>query len=172
MNENTTHATVSTRSVGMKYGWISALAAIVIFFCPVILGLNPFKGIWNWIAFFVSAIILFLAHKKYRDSDGFMSYGQGVAIGFWMTVISTALSLFVMYVYLNFIDSSPMDLVFNEAQAEIEKSGQEDEFVALAMTWTRKLFWVFVFASAVFWGMIMTLILTIFTQKKAPEQAF
>ena len=172
MSENTTQPTVSTRAVGVKYGWISALAAMAIFFCPLILGQNPFKGVWDWIGYFVGVIVLFLAHKKYKDSNGFMSYGQGVTIGFWMTITSVVLSVFVMYAYLTFIDPLPLERVFNEAQVEIEKSGQADEFIDMAMYWMRKLFWVITFAGSVFWGMIMTLILTIFTQKKAPEQAF
>jgi hypothetical protein len=174
MNENAQpESTASTRSVGIKYGWISALIGIALFLVSVILGQNPFKGVWNWIGIGISVVILFVAHKNYKDSgEGFMSYGQGVIIGFWVTLVSTTLSLIVMYVYLTFIDTAPMELFYEEQQANLEEAGQSDEAIQVAMEWTRKLFWIIGAVSALFGGMLMTLILSIFTQKKAPEQAF
>lgn len=164
---------ISTRSVGMKYGLMAGLAGIVLFLIPVVLGQNPFKGAWNWIGAAVSIGLMILAHKSYKDNgDGFMSYGQGVGIGFWLTLVSTVLSIIFMYVYLNFIDAGPMDLFIQEQQETMEKSGQSEQAIEMAMEWTRKLFWVIALIGGIFWGMIIALILTIFTQKKAPEQAF
>jgi hypothetical protein len=164
---------VTTRSVGVKFGWISALIGIALFLVPVILNQNPFKGVWNWIGTGVSIAIIIIAHKSFKDSgDGFMSYGQGVAIGFWMTLVSTILTLAVMYVYLTFIDTTPMDLFYEEQQTAMEEAGQSDEAIQIAMEWTKKLFWIIGTCAAFFGGMLFTLILTIFTQKKAPEQAF
>lgn len=174
MNENTESLpNVSTRSVGLKYGLISAIAGIALFLVSVILGQNPFQGVWNWIAIAVTIVLLFLAHKNYKDSkDGFMSYGQGVGIGFWFTLVSTLLGVGAMYGYLSFIDSSPMDLFYEEQRAGMEEAGQSEEAIDIALEWTRKLFWVFALVGSIFWGMIIALILSIFTQKKAPEQAF
>ena len=171
MEENET--TVSTRSVGIKFGLISGLISITLFLVTAIAGMNPFQGVLNWIGIAISIAVLFLAQKNFKDNgDGFMSYGQGVGVGFWVVLISSAISLTVMYAYLNFIDGAPMDLFYEEQATKMEEKGQSEEAIKIAMEWTHKLFWVFAIVGSIFWGMLIALILTIFTQKKQPEQTF
>jgi hypothetical protein len=175
MEENVqTTAPVTARSVGMKFGLYSGLVGLTIFLITVILGQNPFGGWWNWIGVAFSIALMFLAHKNFKENngDGYMSYGQGLGIGFWMTLISTILSISVMYIYLTFIDGSPMDLFLEEQVAKMEEQGQNEQAIEMAQTWTKKLFWVFALIGSIFWGMIIALILSIFTQKKAPETNF
>jgi hypothetical protein len=171
MEENVTP--VSTRSAGMKFGMISGLIGIALFLVSAITGMNPFQGVLSWIGIAISIALLFLAQKSFKDNgDGFMSYGQGVGIGFWFTLISTLLSVAVMYVYVTFIDGAPMELFYEEQASKMEGQGQSEEAIEMALEWTRKLFWIFAIIGTIFWGMIIALILTIFTQKKHPEPTF
>ncbi len=164
---------VTPRSVGVKYGLIAGLISIVMFLVTVIAGINPFGSVSNWLGVCFTIVLMVLAHKNFKDSgDGFMSYGQGIGISFWMTIVSTLLGIGVMALYLNAVDSGPMDMFYDEQRAKMEEAGQSEQAIEIAMEWTSKLFWVFAVIGGIFWGMLIALILTIFTQKKAPEQVY
>lgn len=171
MEENVTP--LSTRSVGLKYGLISALVGVGLFLVSAVAGLNPFQGALNWVGLGITVVLMFLAQKNFKDNgDGFMSYGQGVGIGFWFVLISTVITIAIMFVYVSFIDNAPMELFYEEQAVKMEEQGQSDQAIEIAMEWTRKLFWIFAVIGSIFWGMIIALILTIFTQKKHPEPTF
>lgn len=171
--ENSTEQKVTPMSVGIKYGAISGLAGIALFLVAVMMSINPFQGAFNWIGIGISIALLVLAHKNFKDNgDGFMSYGQGFGIGFWYTIASSLLSLVVMYVYMNFIDTAAMENVFQEQAMKMEEAGQSEEAIEVAMEWTRKLFWAFAIGGSIFFGIIIALVVTIFTQKKNAEPGF
>jgi hypothetical protein len=168
-----TTSPASTRSIGMKWGLYSALVGVALFLIAAIVGMNPFSGPLNWAGLVFVIVFMVLAHKNFKDAgDGFMSYGQGVGIGFWFTLVSTVVTVLIMFVYAGIIDPSVMEAMYNEQQAQMEAQGQSDEAIEMAMTWTKKLFWVFAVIGSIFWGMIIALILTIFTQKKAPDHNY
>ncbi len=172
MNDSTT-TSITTRSAGIKFGAISGAVGIAIFLVAVAAGANPFEGVWNWINIAVSIVLLFLAQKSFKDGgDGFMSFGQGMGIGFWYTLIGSVLSIAVMYVYMNFVDPDMMEMVFEQQAMKMEEQGQSDEAIEVAMEWTRKLFWPIAFVFGTLGGLFFALILTIFTQKKNPEPTF
>lgn len=167
MEENV--KTVSSRSIGFTYGLYTGLISIIIFIIVSMLGLNPFGGGLNYISSVASIVLLVLAHKKFKDSgDGYMSYGQGVGIGFWFTLISLVLTCIVMYIYINFVDYTPMQTMLDENLAKMQEQGTPEEAIEMAADWTKKLFWPMAVLGGLFFGMIIVLIVTIFTQKKKP----
>lgn len=165
---------LTTRAVGIKYGAFSALAGIILFLISVMINPNPMGGGWtNWLGSAISIVLLVLAHKNFKDSgDGFMSYGQGFGIGFWFTIVSSVLSILVMYVYMNFVDTAAMDAVFEQQALTMEEQGQSDDAIAMAQEWTKKLFWPLAIGGSLFIGIIIALIVSIFTQKNNPNPAF
>jgi hypothetical protein len=165
--------TLTTRSVGVQYGLIATVISVVLFLIPAMMALNPFKGVWNWSGAIVSLVLLILAHKKFKDEgDGFMSFGQGMGIAFWMVLVSTFLGFGFTYVYLTFIDSAPFELFMEDQLVEMQESGTPDSAIETAQEWTRKLFWPIGFFFALCGGLLFALIVTIFTQKKSPEATF
>ncbi len=173
MEENIESTPVSTRSVGLMYGVYAALISSVVFLLTSLLGYNPFGGGLNYIGTVASIVLLVLAHKKFKESgDGYMSFGQGFGIGFWFTLISTVIAVLVMYVYITFIDANPLQMMLDENTAKMQESGQSDDQVQIAIEWTKKLFWPFAVIGAIFFGLVIALIVTIFTQKKNPQGDF
>ena len=173
MEENIESTPVSTRSVGLMYGVYAALISCVVFLLTSFLGYNPFGGGLNYIGTVASIVLMVLGHKKFKESgDGYMSFGQGFGICFWFVLISSAISLVVMYVYITFIDGNPLQLMLDENAAKMQESGQSDDQVQVAIEWTKKLFWPFAAFGAIFFGLIIGLIVTIFTQKKNPQGDF
>jgi len=169
---NTTSA-VTPRSVGIKFGLISALISVVFFLVLALSGQNAFDNTWSWIGLVISVVIVYLAHKNFKDSgNGFMSYGQGVGIAFWIALISLVINFAVTYLYVSFIDTGAMDLFYEKQTEQLSANGMQDEQIEMALSWTRTLFWPMYLFMGLFFGVLVGVIVSIFTQKKNPEPAF
>lgn len=164
---------ISVRPVGIKFGLIAGLIGTVQFLIVSMSGSNPFDTIWAWVGVGITAVMIVLAHKSFKDNgDGYMTFGQGMGIAFWFALASTLLTLPISYIFLTYIAPDVMDLFYEQQIAKMEASGQPEAAIEMAMEWTKKLFWVFAAIMPLFWDMLIALILTIFTQKKRPEQTF
>ncbi|HEX5171907.1 MAG TPA: DUF4199 domain-containing protein [Cyclobacteriaceae bacterium] len=169
--ETTTNAP-TVRGVGTKFGLISAGFSIFFFLVLTLVGLNAFDNKWSWIGLIVSIVIMVFAHKQFKDQgDGFMSYGQGVGIGFWIALISLLIAGGFTFIYVNFIDQTAMDAFYDTQRMNMEDKGMPDDQIDVAISWTRKLFWLFYFFFGIFFGVLVAVIVSIFTQKKNPQQA-
>jgi hypothetical protein len=172
MEENTSTAP-TVRSVGIKYGVISSVVGIVFFLILSVSGLNAFDNKWGWVNMIISVAILILAHKNFKDDgDGFMSYGQGVGIGFWMSLTAVVIGGLFTFVYANFVDTGVMDLMWEQQYEQMSARGMSDDQIETAVGWTKKLFWPMYVFFGLFFGVLIALVVSIFTQKKAPEQRF
>jgi hypothetical protein len=172
MEENVSKP-VTVRSIGLKYGVISALVSILFFLVLVLSNQNAFDNKWSWVGLVFSIVILVLAQKNFKESgDGFMSYGQGVGISFWMALISTLAGLIFTYVYANVIDPTVMDMFYNKQMEDMEANNMPQEQIDMAVKWTKMLFWPIYIFMGLFFGVLVGVIVTIFTHKKSPETAF
>ena len=168
-----TPTTVTPRSIGIKWGLISAIISVVFFLILAMTGLNAFDNKWNWVSLVISVVLVVLAHKNYKDSgNGYMSYGQGVGIGFWMSLVSVIINFIVTYLYVSFIDTGAMDVFYEAQTQQMAERGMPDDQIEMALSWTRNLFWPIYLFFGVFFGVLVAVIVSIFTQKKNPEPAF
>jgi hypothetical protein len=164
---------VSTISVGVKYGLISAIIFVVFFIVIATMGLNVFDNKWGWFRIPVSIILMVLAHKNFKDQgDGFMSYGQGFGVGFWMSLVSLVVGGIFTFVYVKFVDAGAMDMMMNEQRDKMTEKHMSEEQIEMAITWTKKLFWPIFVVFGLLFGVVTALIVSIFTQKKNPTPAF
>lgn len=172
--ENSTAESLSTRSVGIRYGLILSVISIVYFLVLTLSGVNPNDG-WNWFGIIFSVIVIFLAHKYFKENgDGFMSYGQGVGIGFWLTLISSAISTVFTYIYVKFVDLTYMDMIKEKQIEAMQEKGMSDEQIDQAMEFaaafsTPEMILIFGLLGGLFIGMIVVLIVTAITKKQNPE---
>ncbi len=168
--ENNEIEPATTRSVGVRFGLIVAVISIVLFIIPAVIGQNPFKGVWSWIGIVIGIGLLVFAHKSFKDDgDGFMNYGQGIGIAFWMALVSTLIAVPFMYAYISFIDVNPFELFMDQQQEEMAAKGTPENIIETSTEWTRKLFWPIALVMGLLFNIIIALIVTIFTQKKDPN---
>ncbi len=169
--EETTTNPPSVLSTGVKFGLIIAAVSIAWFIIQVVIGINPFVRDWKgWLSMAVSIAIVVFAHKSFKDSgDGYMSYGQGLGIAFIAIMVSVLLGSIFSYIYINFIDQTVMDEVWEKALEEAQSKGQNEEAAQMGIEWGKKLFWVFYLVGGAFVALIIGLLVPIFTQKKNPE---
>jgi hypothetical protein len=175
---STAVSTVTTRSAGIRFGLISAVIGIVYFVILNSLGVDLSQGPASWCRGLIAIVILVLAQKYFKDnSDGFMSYGQGIGIGFWMGAVSSVISSIFTFLYVKFIDSSFIEIMKETQLKTFQEKGMTEDQIDQAMKFSE----MFMTPGAmlgfgIVFGIIITLIfaliVTIFTQKKAPEQAF
>ncbi len=176
MEENTESQLVTTRSVGIRYGLIFGVISIFYFVIFAVADLDMSKGVGRWGTTVIAIVVVFLAHKFYKESgDGFMSYGQGIGIGFWTGLITSVVSSIFTYIYIKFIDDGFITKIREKAIEDMEAQGQSEEQINMAMKFVE----MFTNAEAMlFFGLfigvitvvIIALIITIFTQKPKPEQ--
>lgn len=165
---------VSTGKISIRYGLISGLLAIAFMVIVDLAGLtgnSTFQYLW----YLILAGIIFLAHKSYKEEgDGFMNYGQGIGIGVLLSLISSVLSSVFFYIYVSFINTEYMNALLDVQRAKMEEQGMAEAQIEQAMEMTQKfmspvMMIVFGIIGTVFFGLILSLVVSAITQKKRPE---
>jgi hypothetical protein len=172
--EETVTPSGDKRSVGVKYGLIGTVVGIVYFLVLVFAGQNPYTLKFGWVFSLAStAVLIALAHKEFKeDNNGFMTYGEGLGIGIWYTLVAIIVGTLFNYVYTTFIDTNIMTEFYENQYQQMQQAGQSDAQIEMAQTWTKKLWWLFSIIGGTFFCVATVLIVTIFTQKRPPEQRF
>lgn len=108
--EESAAPTISTRSVGIRYGLIMGVIGIALFVVFIVADVD-IQGPARWLNVLVLAVLIFLAHKHYKDNgDGFMTIGQGTGIGFGCVLCHQRSQAFLH----TFMSSSSMLDLFNK----------------------------------------------------------
>lgn len=166
---------VTTTSVGVRFGLIMGAVSIAYFMSLTVAGADVTQGIGRWSQVLINAAIIFLAHKSFKDNgDGFMSYGQGFTIGFWISLISSSLSSVFTFIYVKYIDSTFIQTMLDRQEEAMIERGMPDEQVEQAMAMTTRFMTpgsmlVFGIIGGVIMLLIVTALVGIFTQKKNPD---
>ena len=173
--ENDQTSSVTTRSVGIRYGIIMGIISIAFFVIMMVAGVDM-SGPARWASLIYTAIIFFLAHKYFKENgDGYMTIGQGTGIGFWASLIASVISSLFTFVYVKFIDQSFIQQILDKQREAFEEAGNmsEDQIdAALEMSakfTTPEMMLVFGLIGGVIMGVICAVIVSLFTQKKNPE---
>jgi hypothetical protein len=174
MEENANFPT--TRSVGVRYGLFLGIFSIAYFLVLSMLNVDMSSGLGKWASTPVAAFVIFLAHKYFKDNgDGFMSYGQGVGIGFWAGLVSSALSATFTFIYVKFIDASFVEAILRKAEEDMQAKGQSQAQIEQAMPYVEMFtspaaLFGFGLVFGIIGSVIIALIVSIFTQKQPPRQ--
>jgi uncharacterized protein (DUF697 family) len=178
MESSQTASGVTTRSAGVRYGVISAVIGIAYFLVVTSIGGDMTEGVWAWLIYPITIAMIFLAQKYFKDNgDGFMTYGQGVGISFWVGLVSGAIGAIFFLLYVKFIDPSFITMIKDKQIQKMEEAGRSQEQIDQGM----KIAGIFMtpiamslirFIGGIFGNVVTGLLVSIFTQKKGPEQAF
>ena len=170
MEENET----TTGKISMKYGLISGLIGIAFFVVLNLTGQGMNQSL-SYVGYLILAAIIYLAHKAYKDEgDGFMNYGQGLGIGTLLTLISSILTSIFFFIYVSFINKSYIQQVLDVTRQKMEDDGTPDGQIDQAMEITEKMLTPVIMpiiglVATVFFGFIISLVVSAITQKKRPE---
>jgi len=174
---NTTQG-VTVRSAGIRFGLIGAVISIVFFLILNVAGVDMTRWYWSWIGYSITVVLMILVHKFYKENgDGFMTYGQGVGIAFWLGLTSGVISSIFTYLYIKFIDTGFLEMVKEKQIEEMQNRGLSEEQIDQAMQFasmftSAEAIFMFGLVGAIIATVLIGVIVSIFTQKKNPEPAF
>ncbi|MEZ4973556.1 MAG: DUF4199 domain-containing protein [Cyclobacteriaceae bacterium] len=174
-NQETHVGSPTVRETGIRYGLILGVISIAYFVILSVAGADMSGGIARWSGLVFTIIVFFLAHKYFKDNgDGFMSYGQGVGIGFWTSIVSSVISSAFTFIYIKFIDDTFMEMIRNNEIEKMQEKGMSDAQIEQAMGFAEAFMSptaivVFGVIGGIIIGVICALIVTIFTQKANPN---
>jgi hypothetical protein len=174
-NESAPVEQVTTRSVGIRFGLFLALASIAFFLIMIVAGIDMMQGparYGTWVFYFA---FIFLAHKNFKENgNGFMSYGQGLGITFWIALVSSVIGSIFTWVYVKYIDSGFIQQMMDKQEEAFVAQGMSQEQIRAAMDMTAKfmtpeMMLVFGIVGGLAIIMIVGLIVTAFTKKNSPD---
>lgn len=171
-------APVSTRTIGIRFGLIGAVVMVVYLLVLNVAHLESTRGLWSWLGYLITAFIVFFAQKSYKvRGDGFMTYGQGIGIAFWIGLVSGVISSVFNYLYIKFVDTGFMELIKERQIEQMQQQGLSDEQIDKAVEFSEmfmspEALLIFMVFGSIIATIIIGLIVTIFTQKNNPEPAF
>ncbi len=165
----------TTRETGIRYGAVLGLISILYFIFLAMYRIDTTQGVGRWASVIFNVALLVLAHQYFKKSgDGYMSYGEGILIAFWMALVSSVLSSAFMAVYIEFIDTDFMEVMSDLQRQAMEEQDLSDEQIDQAMKFMKKFQspWI-LFSFGVVGGVVSQvlfgLIATIFTKKPNPN---
>ncbi|WP_421872299.1 DUF4199 domain-containing protein [Marinoscillum sp.] len=169
---------VSKKSVAIKYGIIGALISIIVFVVQDFAGIagNPDT---SWIATVLSIVIyagiIFVAQNDYKkNGDGHLNYGEGLGLGTLLSLVSSVISSIFTYIYVSFINPTFIENIRQTQIQALEEQGMTDAQIEQSMGVMEAMsgptaMLIFGILGGVFFGFIVSLIVTAFTKKSRPE---
>ncbi|MCG1036352.1 DUF4199 domain-containing protein [Polaribacter sargassicola] len=134
--ENQANSKSIILNYGLYLGLIGVVTHLVLFATGQLLELNWINSIVSIIAMIV---LIVLGIKKYKnDSDGFISWGQGVKIGMGITMVSAVITVVYILLFMNVIEPD-----FQQQAIEFQKqtwydAGMTEEQIEAALEMTEK----------------------------------
>ncbi len=163
---------ITPRQVGIKYGLITGLGYIA-YYLVLFLTHAYTNNSLSWLSNLILIGGLVFACREFRA--GFyntMTLKQGIAVGFWVVLLSTVLSAIFTYTYIEF-DKELLEAMREQAMFDLEKQKLPEEQLEQAM---KMMDWLlspeFLAGSTLFGGIIVGMIVAIIVaavMKKDPE---
>ena len=170
-----TNATsVSTTSVGFRYGLLTALVSILCSFALNIMHQESSPARYLTFAILIGGLVLAMNYFK-QQNRGFMGFGEGVGIGAALSAVVGLLSGIFAYVYMTFIDTEMMTRMTDKLRADMEARGglsdeQIDQAVAMSSKFANGPFMIFAaLLGTILIGVLLSLVISAFIKNAQLE---
>ncbi|MDH5474986.1 MAG: DUF4199 domain-containing protein [Cyclobacteriaceae bacterium] len=165
----------TVKQVSLKWGLILGVILIAFSLLVQIAGLIGNQAV-SWVSYLFVIAAVYLSQKAFKDEgDGFMSYGKGLGIGTLVVTIGSILSSIFMYINMKFIDETILETIKDLQYEKMVEQGMAEEQIDQAMEisssfMTPEIIMVFAILGTVFFGFILTLIVTAITKNANPAE--
>lgn len=119
--------------VGLKYGAVSGVLSVLLFFAVVLLGDNPLIAT-QWFDYILIPVFVYLAVREFKryENGSFLLFWQGASVGFVTYVLSGLIFILVAYGYLSTLGETwiidyrqhQVELLEENREAAIEEMGE------------------------------------------------
>ncbi|CAG5070028.1 hypothetical protein DYBT9623_02768 [Dyadobacter sp. CECT 9623] len=128
----------STARVALKYGVLGSVVIMVYTTIINVSGLSQNK-LLSSLSFVLMIVAIVLAMKNFREQNkGFMSYGEGLAVGSLASAIMGLLSSAFTMFYIQFIDNTLLTQGMDQVREDMERRGMDDSQIDQAMELSQK----------------------------------
>jgi len=166
---------ITVKEVSVKYGLYLGIILTIYSLALQLMGLAANEAL-GWVGYVVLIVLMVIAHKTFKnEGDGFMSYGQGLGIGTLIALVAGLISTPISYLYVKFIDSSFLQAIKDKAIADMEQKGtmsdaEIESAMEIASTFmTAEFIFPIAFVAFIFFGFIISLIVSAFTKNSNPQ---
>lgn len=161
-------------AIAIRYGVIQGAIVFILFLSETFVGIRFASAVTviNWAVFI---LLVILAHAEFkRTHAGIMTYGQGLGTGTLLAVVAAVVDSILVFIYLKYINSSFLALMAQASRTAIERRGitgaQAQQALTIVSAIRTPLFIAATsLLSAIIVGFIISLIISIFTQKADPQ---
>jgi Protein of unknown function (DUF4199) len=163
----------TTARVALKFGVVTAIASIIYITILYVSGQSTNTSLL-YLGLVITIAGMVLAMKEFKeDSNGFMSYGQGLGIGTMMSAVSGFISGVYNYIYNVFIDPTLRQQVLDKLRRDLEDKGTDDAQIDKAISISEKfsspgLGFAFGMIGAIIVGLVIALIVSAIMKKDKP----
>lgn len=173
MNTPQASAPATTTSVALRYGLLTGLVSII--FSAIQFLTHTDQSPLRWLGLLISLGGIWMAHNEFKKrGDGYMSYGQGLGIGTLLSLIAGLMSAVFFYLWVSAIDPTFVDHIIEIQRQQMEAKGMEESQIDNAMEMSKPfmkpgVMSLFVILFSVFFGFVISLIVSAFTKHTRPE---
>lgn len=167
----------STARIALKWGLVTAILIIVYTVILYVTGLFKTPSL-SWISFLLLLIGIFMALREFKSlNSNFMSFSEGLGVGTLLSAVTGLIGSIFSYIYINFIDTTIMQQMSDLQREQLESRGMSSEQVDQAMEMAAKftspgLMFLFGILGYIFFGFILSLIVSAIVKNSKPETDF
>lgn len=172
---NYVHQDVSPWSTGLKWGAIGGIASVILTMVLYLTGLSrPDNSSANWVqslaGFALTLTVIILAVNEHkRELQGYISYGRSVGVGAIVSFVMAVIGAIFAFIFFGYIAPEYIDLAMEQAMTEMTEEQQEQSESVMTVMMSPGMFALFGFLATMFWGVVITLIASIFLRKPRPQ---
>lgn len=162
-------------SLVLKWGLIISFALVAISIIVYMAGMSTNKAI-GWINYILMFVGVIFATKVFRDEKcgGYITFGSAFKFGFLTLFLVGIVTAIYTYIFFAFIAPELTGQILTQIENDMLNSGQSDEQIELAMSYTEKFMtpgWMvaWVIVGSVFMGAIFSLISAAIMKKENHE---
>lgn len=165
---------VTTTSVGLRYGILTALVSILFSFGLNVMHQESSPARYISFVILVAGIVLAMNYFK-QQNQGFMGFGQGVGIGTVLSAVVGLMSGIFAYIYMTFVDTDMLARITDKIRTDMEaRGGMSDEQIDQAVAMSSKFMnGPFMIGGAllgtVLMGVLLSLVISAFIKNAQPE---
>jgi len=162
----------------LNWGLTLGIGLIIYSLIMYFLNLSIEKWV-GWLSYIIVVAVVVIGTINYRDKElgGYMTYGQALGFGILVILFAQIINAIYNYIFMKFIAPEIIEKMISIQEEEMIKRGIPEAQIEQGMGMVKK-FMTPLFINliaipiTVFFGFIITLITSIFLQKKSSENPF
>ncbi len=161
-------------NTAMKYGLMAGVLLIILTVVFYMMNYMP-KGALNVFPYLIIGGFIIYGCINYRDKEcgGFLSYGSAVKTGVLIALFASIIFAAYSYIFYQFIDPAYVEVIMTAQEEALLEKNLPQETIDMQMEMTRKfmtpmLISLFTIVGFLIFGLVISLITSIFVKKEKP----